>query len=314
MSIKFAVVREDPVIEETVINKLNKKDILMVGSGGCTALSLKCKFKDINITLFDTNPSQLELIKTKINFLKNFSISDYSFFNIGVDRRDALNGCGEFESLFRSFRYFIYEFILDEERIEQIFKQKQTDNFLDLLTTNKYWSVAFDLYFSNSILLTMFGKDAIQHAKPNSYPSYFKQVIENGLKKVDFQTNYFLQHIFLGYYTDAKYSCPYYISHNSIENDFIYINDILLNINIRNYDLISLSNVFDWMSEENVDEYLKYISLNAKKGTTVIYRQLNNYKEYNYFKYGFVSDNELEDKLILKDKSLFYNKINIISI
>lgn len=313
--IKFAVTREDPIIEETIIKKFNCKKILMIASGGCSALSLKSMFPDIQFSLFDINPEQIKLIKAKLKNLKNFDVGSYKLFNIGSDSLNGLNSCGDFESLFRSFRLFIYEFVLSKNNVKKIFVEgkKQTSDLLLRLMTNKYWPVAFDLYFSNSMLITMFGKDAIQHAIPHSYPSYFRKAVELGFKLSDFQKNYFLQHIFLGYYLKEDSVWPYYLSHRDIKNDFHYINDNLLNIDISHYDFIGLSNIFDWMDECKVVNYLKYISLNAQKGTVILFRQLNNQKDYNLIRYGLLSHLELEEKLIKKDKSLFYNKINIIT-
>ena len=133
------------------------------------------------------------------------------------------------------------------------------------MINNPYWPVAFDLYFSESILIAMFGKAAIQHAQANSYPHYFKNALERGLKRSDYQENYFLQHIFLGYYINNRDSCPAYLRNRNIKNDFHYINDSLLKIPIQHYDLISLSNIFDWMDEENICYHLNYLNSYAKK-------------------------------------------------
>jgi S-adenosylmethionine-diacylglycerol 3-amino-3-carboxypropyl transferase len=313
--IKFAVVREDPIVEETIIREFSHKQVLMVASGGCSALSLQSMFPNIQCTLFDTNPSQIQLVKTKLNTLKDFDPSLYPVFNIGIDSKDGLNSCGEFESLFRSFRAFIYEFILNKSSIEQIFvgEKKQAENIILNLISNKYWPVAFDLYFSDSMLITMFGNNAIQHATPHSYPSYFRYSLEKGLKHSEFQNNHFLQHIFLGYYINNKSSLPHYLSYPNINNQFHYITDSILNIEVINYDFICLSNIFDWMDEESIENHLSYIGSNAQKGATVLFRQLNNKKNYHAEKYGFSSNPQLEKALIKQDKSLFYNKINILT-
>ncbi len=314
--VKFAVVREDPDIEALIIKKFNCRNALLIASGGCVALSLKNMFDNLDITLFDLNTNQIDLIKSKVSKLK---IADKdltnSVFNIGSDSCKSLNGCGEFESLFRGFRNFIFEFIASEEKVKTIFLGTEllAKEIIDEIVANKYWPVAFDLYFSNSLLIAMFGQDAIQHAEPNSYPSYFKNVLENGLIRPGFQNNYFLQHIFLGYYLDNKESLPYYLAFSGSDYSFNYINDNLLNIKgIEKYDLISLSNIFDWTDEEQTIYCLRYLSENMKKGAHIIFRQLNNSKDYTSSLTKFMANKDLERELLVRDRSLFYNKINIL--
>ena len=159
----------------------------------------------------------------------------------------------------------------------------------------------------------MFGQDAVQHAEPNSYPDYFRRALEKGLKRPDFKVNYFLQSIFLGYYLKSKSSWPYYLINQKVKDDFRYINDSLLNIPVKDYDLISLSNIFDWMSKDKVINHLNYLNDGIKKGGTIIFRQLNN--DENYVKnISGLKYNENESKNLLRqDRSLFYNHINILT-
>jgi len=195
--------------------------------------------------------------------------------------------------------------------------ENESDSIKNTIYLNKYWPVAFDLFFSDSILLAIFGKDAIQHAAPGSYPRYFQKQLELSLNKANFKTNYFLHHIFLGYYFDKNDCLPIYLQKESrlksIKFDFELLHSDLLNIkNINEFQLVSLSNIFDWMEEEKVLKVLKYLDDYLAPGSVIIFRQLNNNKNYlSNFK-TLKRDNELSDKLMLLDRSLFYNKINII--
>ena len=47
--VQFAVVREDPAVEQYIIEKLNPKKVLMIASAGCTALSLKLLFPFVSL-------------------------------------------------------------------------------------------------------------------------------------------------------------------------------------------------------------------------------------------------------------------------
>jgi len=308
-NIKFAAVREDPIIEKNIIENFKLSNVLMIASGGCTALSLKSYFPEINCTLFDFNTYQIMHVKNKIVKLKKEDISHFKeTFNIGYKNKNGLNNLGEFESLFRSFKNFILEFITTEEEIHNIMLGKVSPNNL---LSNKYWNLAFDLYFSDPMLLTMFGPDAIQHADPGSYPRYFQKVFEKGLSSPNITENYFMHHIFCGSYIDRKNAIPYYLEKKPENMEFDFIQDSLLNIeDVNKYDLVSLSNIFDWMDEDGVIEHLKYLGYHLKKGAIVLFRQLNNSKSYPME--AFKHHNALEEELLRKDKSLFYNKINIL--
>ena len=63
--VQFAVVREDPKIEAELVCLHQVSEVLLIASGGCTALTLQALFPDLRLTLLDLNPAQLELIKKK---------------------------------------------------------------------------------------------------------------------------------------------------------------------------------------------------------------------------------------------------------
>ena len=118
--IQFSVVREDPEIERKIIHASGAKKILLIGSGGCTALSLQAFFPQLRITLVDPNLAQIKLIQEKMRALKDLFIDRKKTFNIENDSSISLNQNGNFESLFRSFRHFIYEFVLSREELKKL--------------------------------------------------------------------------------------------------------------------------------------------------------------------------------------------------
>lgn len=315
--IQFAVVREDPVLEKRIIEERNIHKVLMVASGGCTALSLKCMFPEVDFTLFDLNQRQIDLAKHKIKTLEEQDDATFKkIFNVGADSRSSLNGCGQFESLFRCFRNFLNEFVVPADDMKKLFGEKDekaVDAIKTSLFTNRYWPVAFELFFSDSLLVTMFGPDAIQHAVPGSYPRYFQKQLEKGFKDPYFQTNYFLHHIFLGYYLDQSDCWPHYFRQRKKGISFDFIKANLMEIpHMDSFQLVDLSNVFDWMAEKDVHEHLIYLRNRLKPGSIILFRQLNNEKEYVSKIEGLVSHDQWARELMAEDKSLFYNKFNII--
>lgn len=315
--IQFAVVREDPVLEKRIIEERNISKVLMVASAGCTALSLKNIFPEVNFTLFDLNQRQIDLVKHKIKALEEWDDPTFKeIYNIGVDSRSSLNGCGQFESLFRSFRNFLNEFVLSADNMKKLFGEKDekvVDKLKISLFTNRYWPVAFDLFFSDSLLVTMFGPDAIQHAVPGSYPRYFQKQLEKGFNDPYFQTNYFLHHIFLGYYLDQPDCWPLYLHQRKNGINFDFIKAPLMEIpHMESFQLVDLSNIFDWMAEKEVEQNLLHLRDILKPGSIILFRQLNNEKKYIDRIEGLVSHDQWAQELMAEDRSLFYNKVNII--
>lgn len=315
--VQFAVVREDYLVELEIIDNFHLNNVLLIASGGCTALNLKLLRPTLNIDLFDINPCQLQLVQKKVDCLNNDNVEKRKvYFNVGNDNSQGYNAGGNFEGLFRCFRDFVKEFILDTVELTHLltFNDNKADSYLLKLMTSKYWDTAFQIYFSDVLLITLFGPDAIRYAEPKSYPNYFKAKIEAGLKREDRITNYFLHHFFLGYYIDNQAAQPpYCLFEGKMESFKMY--EMALNKinNLRYYDMIGLSNIFDWSSESQIKETFVTLCENLNPGSIVLYRQLNNNNNYQkFYDSHFVLNTDLGQNLICKDRSLFYEKINIL--
>src|SRR5690349_17004226 len=63
--VKFAVVREDPLVEDALVRRFGARRVLLIASGGCTALSLRALHPELELTLLDPNPAQLERVERK---------------------------------------------------------------------------------------------------------------------------------------------------------------------------------------------------------------------------------------------------------
>src|SRR5690242_18699920 len=97
-NIQFAVVREDFIIESKLVEIFGLKKILLIASGGCTALNLHAWHPELDIRLFDINPHQLHLVQEKISTLQSGNFDQIqNKFNIDDDNQNGLNACGNFE-------------------------------------------------------------------------------------------------------------------------------------------------------------------------------------------------------------------------
>ncbi len=313
--IQFSTVREDPEVEIELFREYNLKKPILIGSGGCTAFSLASYFPEMSIELIEPNPAQVKLIQEKakkIKKLKNTTLAKM----FGVGRASTTNTSmieqGNFESLFRQLRKFIGEFVVSEKDLTRLLKSGTKKDWNDIFK-HPYWSVAFNLFFSNSILETMFGPAAIQHAPAESYSLYFKNVIEKGLLRKDHSSNYFLYHILLGYYPNQKSAWPFYLQKPPRRINIKIFNGTVQEYpDFSKFDFVGLSNIFDWSSEAEVKEMAQQLSLQLNPGSFVLYRQLNNRKDFKpFFGQDFKWLDSLAQDLQKSDRSLFYSSIHI---
>jgi S-adenosylmethionine-diacylglycerol 3-amino-3-carboxypropyl transferase len=311
ITLKFAVVREDPQIEAQVCERLAARAALVVASGGCTLLELKRRFADLELCGFDFNPLQLEHVRRKMEGAGLRSSSD---FNVADDRIDGLNQCGDFEKLFRLLRHYLEAFVCSEEAFGCFF-DPETDRDTRMALAHswfasRYWPAAFHAAFNGPLLNAMFGPAATQHAPQGSYPPYFQAVFEKGLLREDAANNPFLQHILLGCY--LKGDAPAYVfesSRGSIE----LVHGTLLEVpDLSRFDVISLSNIFDWSDDAVVETWAARLKEEVRRGAAIVIRQLNNERDLRrFFEPEFAFDDAWGEALLEDDRSLFYNRIEV---
>ncbi len=313
--IQFAVMREDPAIEFDLVATRNCQRVLVIGSGGCTALNLQAKFPHLEITLVDPNPAQIGLIRSKMQALQTAKGTDRdALFNIECADPAALNACGNFESLFRLLRDYIREFILGPAEIEAMFATEAGLSAKSLLLlSHSCWPVAFQLFFSDTILRSVLGPAATQAGPPGSYPRYFQQSIERGLQSPQALKNYFLHHIFFGHYRNIPGALPYYLA-NPVPAFRIQLQNTTASAveNFGDFDLVSLSSVLDWMPESAIADLAARLARDMKPGALLVFRQLNHSKTFEQvFGPRFKFDRVRPEAMLAKDRSLFYSRLNV---
>ena len=313
--LQFAVVREDPLIEAELASEQSCDQVLLIASGGCTALTLQTMFPSMSMTLVDPNPSQLELVRAKMEALDTLDETERKArFNVGSDRRDGLCAGGNFESLFRSWREFLFDLVLPPAEMHRLFTEPGAlSRVNEQLFECTYWSVSFDLFFSGSLLEAMFGPDATQHAAPGSYPRYFQDQIERGLRDPDAERNFFLHHVLLGHYIDRVDSLPVYLTQPPAPWKIELVQSTVEEVgDLDRFDMISFSNIFDWMSSERVERLASRIAEETRPGMTIVYRQLNNARNFEAaFGPRFEFSAELGERLLAMDRSRFYSSIHV---
>ncbi len=309
--LKFAVVREDPELELALVERTKARAVLTVASGGCTLLTLAKRHPELELVGFDFNPRQLAHVREKAAALGRVPLER---FNVGHTDPAGLNQRGEFEGLFRTLRRFLEEFVAPAHELAAFFEPATSTverrALLSRWCGSPYWPVAFELALATPFLHAMFGPAATQHAAPGSYPGYFQAVFERGLQREDAPHNPFLQHVLLGAYR-AEDAPEYLRAERPLP--LTLVEGSLPDVpGLGRFDVISLSNIFDWSDDTLVASWAALLSREARPGCAVLCRQLNNRRDLRrFFAPAFEFDDALGAALLARDRSLFYERIEV---
>lgn len=306
--LQFAVVREDPRVEATLIAELQCASVLLVASGGCTALALRARCPDVDITLIEPNAAQVAHVARKLEALADLRPAR---FNVGDDARDGLSECGNFEGLFRTWRAVLDEFVVT--KVDRARRLRDPNATWTDVCDHPYWPVAFALAFADPMLRTMFGPDAVQHAAPGSYPEYFRARIETGLASVDRTVNPWLHHLLLGCYSVEPEGWPPFLQQPPRDlRPFPVLGTTLMAAPpLVGFDLVQLSNVLDWMADADCRRLAARLAAELRPGAAVLWRQLNDHRPLReYFEPAFVFDDARDAHLLASERSLFYDRVH----
>ncbi|WP_407692958.1 DUF3419 family protein [Pyxidicoccus xibeiensis] len=309
--LKFAVVREDPELELALVARTKARAVLTVASGGCTLLTLARRHPELDLVGFDFNPRQLAHVREKAQGLGRLPLERFS---VGDADPAGLNQRGEFEGLFRTLRHFVEEFVAPASELAAFFAPATSAGERGALLSrwfgSPYWPVAFDLALAAPFLHAMFGPSATQHAEPGSYPGYFRSVFERGLRREDAPRNPFLQHVLLGRYLPED--APEYLRADRPLTLSLVEGSLPDVPGLGRFDVVSLSNIFDWSDDTLVASWAALLSREARPGCAVLCRQLNNRRDLRrFFEPAFEFDDALGAELLGRDRSLFYERIEV---
>ena len=307
----FAVNREDHLIESQVIKKIKPEKMLMIGSGGCIALSLKVIFPKLDLSIVDINPHQISHINKKIKAVKS---QNFEELNINVKNDFCLNQNGGFDRMFQQLRDLFIQYVAEDIDIIKFFDSetydKERDKILVKWLSNDNISLPFQKTFNEERIFKTFGNEATKHGDFGSYPRYMEDKIICGLKKRTSYKNPFLQHIFLGFYKSA-HVFPYMNAKNKIKSPKIISGSVLDVKRISSFQIVSLSNIFDWSSESLVKNHAKFLS-QLNKGSVIIIRQINNHRNWiDVFSPWFEEDSDFDKYWQKHDRSMFYDHIRL---
>lgn len=303
--LKFAVVREDFSVEAALVEASRPSACLTVASGGCTALALKHAFPSLDVHAFDVNPDQLAHANAKADAIAEGALTR---LNVNHAGEMGLSQCGEFEKLFRVLRFAWQQFVAPHDELEAFFSSDAAarGELVSRWRASPSWPAIFEVAFAEGLLHAMFGPDATRHATRGSYPSYFQRVFERGLERSDAASNPWLQHVLVQRYLTPA---PFLLSRRRLDVTW-HLGSLETVPSLERFGVLSLSNIFDWSDASLVEAWAKALTV-TKPGTLVVWRQLNNQRDWRPLFDGFDEDEALSARCTAMERALFYERLTV---
>ena len=229
----FAQVREDPVLEIDALDVRSGGRFVVVGSGGCTALSMLAAGAE-HVTAVDLNKTQNHITELKAVALGVVSPWEYQGF-LGADamssvrrgriyaalrarlsngavsywddNHDAIEcgvlGAGVSERFIRILAHIVRACVHPRSRIERMLAAATLEEQRRLYNTewnNRRWRGLFQLLVNRWTFDRTYDPAFFAKVENPGFANHFHRLFERTICEVPVGTNYFLQHMLTGHY------------------------------------------------------------------------------------------------------------------
>lgn len=312
--IYFSQIREDSLVERTLQALHAPRRIAVIGSGGCTALSLLSDEAEA-VYCVDLNPAQCALIELKKAAMANMDRPSYLAFIGEADSSDRLeryarlsgqlpayardfwdqhpqeiamgiNQCGATERFYRFISSNIRHNLYRDDLWQQLFDAPDLAaqiRFYEEYCTTAAWQTAIRLLLSKTTHLQFFPAFMFAQAKENDFGAFFAYQFEKELKSKPVANNYFLSQLLFGRYLYSQpEGLPYYLSEagyaQAKRNLFKLqiVPDALQSFfrTVLGIDAYFLSNVFDWAQTAEREQICAGILHSKSAHAVLMYRNM----------------------------------------
>jgi S-adenosylmethionine-diacylglycerol 3-amino-3-carboxypropyl transferase len=345
--IRYAQCWEDADILVEALNTGAGKTYVSIASAGDNSLSL-LTLKPERVIALDLNPSQIACLELRVAAFKKLNHGELleligsrdsnnrrdlfsrcenllsrdsrAFWNSHLNNIDkGIGNAGKFEKYFRIFRTRIIPLIHSGRTIDGLFKNPDRESrieFYDKKWNNWRWRLMFKIFFSRAVMGRM-GRD----------PEFFKYVEGNVASRILSRTKYaltelnpaenpYIQWIMMGTHLDVF---PHALRESNfdlirenidkIEWHLMPLEEFLAKEGANSIDSYNLSDIFEYMSEENYHKLLGEIIESGRSGGRIAYWNMLVPRSRPKSMAGLlVPLKDLSDELFVKDKAFFYSR------
>lgn len=248
--IAFYYSREDSELEKRILNKYQKEkiNVFTIASGGEHVFEYLGSKIPVSVDVIDFNESQIKLTKLKLNKMLEGNYKNTIF---------SENNIGKFEKIFSLMRSFYTQ-------------EELTAIEFGLVREYEKLKYIVDILFSNEYLNIVFGEDATKYTQ-ESFANHFFNIFIKKLNEKENNTYNIFYETPMRNYKELTENLKF--NHSKHEINW-YINDPRKFDFKKQYDIINISNIGDWMNQEDYNSLLQSLVKNMNTGGCIIARKL----------------------------------------
>ena len=315
----FGQVREDPLLEIEALEPGPEDSIVIVGSGGCTALSLLAAGAG-HVTAVDVNRAQNHLIELKLAALTALSRAETlallgatpgsPAFRLRVygelrarltppalaywdAHRSAiaagLLNAGVTEHFIRMVVRVLRLAVHSRGRIERMLACDTLDaqrSLFDSEWNTIRWRAFFHLLLNRGVFRQTYDPAFFAHLDRPSFADHFRRQAEHALTELSVRDNYFLHHMLTGRYPVATAGgVPPYLSEDAhVSGERLTLVDGTFTDQLRtlpdgSVTGFAISNICEWLAPHDVDALFAEIIRTAASDATLVFRNFVGWTE-----------------------------------
>jgi len=306
--IRYAQVWEDADVLIEALDIQPTDTVLSIASGGDNAFALLAQNPQ-KVYAVDLSDAQIEICNRRKDMYKNLSWEEH----IRV-LQDEILPHGKFENYLRGFSKKVLPLIHSKKNIEKLLEPKSLEErvkFYNEVWDNRRWRLMFKLFFSRFIMGRLGRDKEFFKFVEGSVADRILSRTKHALTALDTSQNPYLHYILQGKYTNAL---PYSLRPENYEKIRNNLNKIefrkqSIELFIATHDGIvnafNLSDIFEYMSQEGMDELYNNMLSKAVIGTRFAYWNMLAPRKANNPR--IVTNETNNKKFLLKDKAFFYS-------
>ncbi|MCY3885086.1 MAG: DUF3419 family protein [Gammaproteobacteria bacterium] len=345
LPVRFAQVREDPLLDLDVVRRGRPNGkILIIASGGCTVCALNTVSKVDEMVVVDPNPSQISLARLKLFIQRNVSaieraallghslmgpdlrlaklteLAEYcevELETLGSSVLVAANGLdfiGRYEMVFGEVARRL---ATDHDDIARLLQQSCLKNRTKSLKAMRDFVLRLqeilDSIMSLFNLVELFGEEATRNRK-QSFSQHFFQRILWAITQLPTDTNHFLWQVLLNR-SPPHVSVPWLSMDIPDRRPTVTFHEKSIQAYLeecsQRFDYIHLSNVLDWLSDEQARNLLQDVWNRLNSGGFTLIRQLNSNLNIPELNSQFEWMTQEAAIMLKRDRSFFYRDLHL---
>ena len=355
----FAQVREDPMLELSAMEGCWDGPVVVITSGGCTALSMVA-MGATDVVAVDLNRTQNHVAELKavavadlgveaaLGFLggaesdRGLRLRQYHRIRGGLsagakaywdEDRGAVGkgvlGAGASERLSLVIRSALRWVVEGRGRIERLLACRTVEEQRELYHRewdNRRWRAMFAALCNRLVFRKTYDPAFFANVEDPSFVRHFHDLAEHTLTDLPVADNYFLHHLVRGVYpAEVPGGVPPYLDAKradtlaAVRNHFALVDGTLLDHlrscpdgSVAGY---SISNICEWLSEDDIDALFTEIVRTARPGAVLCFRNFVGWTEVpQRWRHAVVEDRARGEALIRTDRSLCQRRIAVCAI